>query len=331
MAEPADPVTAVIANPTAGRTDDRTRWDRLETEIRRELAGAVIRTTRRAGDERTIVTELLAEGIDRLLVAGGDGTLHQVVDAVLEARPRAVDRPVLGTLPLGSGNDFARGLGLPLDPHAALRALASARAIPVDVGRLTFVDEEPVRSIHWLNQSYLGFGADVVRRVAAGTRPADQRAYTRAVLREIGRARPHRYTLVGDRDAPREIEAMNMLVANGRYSGSGMLSSPRADPTDGQLDLLVVGPVGRLRLLSGLRRFRSGTHLTLPEVRTWRVDRITIRSDDPASLVEADGDIVGRLPVRYEVLPESLRFLVPGGAGEQDHLRTASAGTRPPP
>lgn len=314
MPEPSAARTAVIANPTAGRTRDEVRWHRLEVEIRRQLAGANLRTTQRPGDERAAVTEILSSGVDRLVVAGGDGTLHQVVNALLEACPAPSDRPTLAVLPLGSGNDFARGLGIPLDPFDALRALGSAHATGVDAGRITFVDERPARSIHWLNQSYLGFGAAVVRRVALARRPADQRAYTRAVLREIARARPHRYTLESGTGSSEAIEATNLLVTNGRYSGSGMLSSPLADPTDGKFEIVLVGPVGRLRLLTGLRRFRSGTHLDLPEVRTWTVSEVTVRSDDPEALVEADGDIVGRLPARYEVLPGALRFFVPTAA-----------------
>ena len=311
MPDPLGPRSAVIANPIAGRTPDRDRWDLVHAELRHALADAIVRTTNRPGEEREITEELLAKGVDRLVVVGGDGTLHQVVDSVMRARPDGHDRPTLAILPLGSGNDFARGMGIPLDPLAALRALATARPTPIDVGRITFLGERPNRSIHWLNQSYLGFGANVVRRVAHGTRPADQRAYTRAVLREIVRARPHRYLLEVDSGALGEISAMNLLVTNGRYSGSGMLSSPRADPTDGELDLIVVDRVGRLRLLSGLRKFREGTHLELPEVRSWRIRWCTVRSDDPEALVEADGDIVGRLPARYDVLPRALQVLVP--------------------
>ena len=311
MAEPVRLRTAVIANPVAGRSADRARGTRLVVEIRRELPEATVRLTGRSGDERTAVEELLRAGIDRLVVAGGDGTLHQVADALLQARPAGSDRPIFAVLPLGSGNDFARGLGIPLDPFEALRALASFHPVPVDVGRITFVGESPARSIHWLNQSYLGFGARVVRRVQLGTRPADQRAYTRAVLREIGRARPQRYTLDTGSGPPEELAAMNLLITNGRYSGSGMLSSPRADPTDGRFEVIRVAPVGRLRLLSGLRRFRAGTHLALPEVGSRTITQLRVSSDDPEGLVEADGDIVGRLPARYEVLPGALPFLVP--------------------
>lgn len=311
MAESERPRIGVIANPIAGRSGDRSRWDWLVAELRRELPEAIVRTTGQAGDERAAAEELLDAGIDRLVAAGGDGTLHQVADAVLRARPDSSARPALGVLPLGSGNDFARGLGIPLAPVAALRMLRRARAVPVDVGRITFVGERPVRSIHWLNQSYLGFGARVVRRVALRGRPANASAYTRAVLREIGRARAQRYLLDHGSGPPETIEAMNLLVTNGRYSGSGMLSSPRADPCDGKFEMILVGPVGRLRLLSGLRRFRAGTHLALPEVRSWTLTRLAVRSDDPEALVEADGDIVGRLPAQYEVLAGALRFLLP--------------------
>jgi len=311
MTESAPLRIGIVANPVAGRTKDPGRWRRVVSELQRRYPGARLRPTQRAGDERRAVAELLSEAVDQIWVAGGDGSLHQVVDALLDSTRSPAERPTLGFIPLGSGNDFARGIGIPLDPFEAIRALENTRVLTFDVGRLTFLGETPVRSAYWLNQSYLGFGARVVDRVARSPRPADQRAYVRAALRELLRAHPHRYSLESDDRPAESAEAMNLLVTNGRYSGSGMLTSPLANPSDGVLDVVFVEPVGRLRLLTGLRRFRAGTHLTMPEVRTWKVRSFVIRSDSPAELVEADGDIVGHLPARYEVVAGALRVLVP--------------------
>jgi diacylglycerol kinase (ATP) len=184
----------------------------------------------------------------------------------------------------------------------------------LDIGKLTFLGEAPVRSVYWMNQSYLGFGARVVHRVSRGSRPADQSAYVRATLREVVHVHPHRYSLQSDDRPTESVEGVNLLVTNGRFSGSGMLTSPRADPADGLFDVVFVGPMGRIRLLRGLQRFRVGTHLGLPEVRTWRVRSLVVRSETPRELVEADGDIVGELPVRYEVVPSAIRVLVPYGS-----------------
>lgn len=311
MSEAGKARIGIVANPAAGRSADPDRWNQIVSELRRRFPTAHLRSTQKPGDERSAVAELLGLSVERLVVAGGDGTLHQVADALLASPLSAPERPAVGLVPLGSGNDFARGLGVPLSPLEAIRSLEKTREIAVDIGRLTFLGETPVRSVHWLNQSYLGFGARVVDRVARGSRPADQTAYLRSALRELWRARPHRYSLESDGRAAEEVPAMNLLVTNGRYSGSGMLSSPKADPTDGVLDVVLVGPVGRYRLLTGLRRFRAGTHLELPEVRSWKVRSLAIRSEDANELVEADGDIVGRLPARHDVVPGALRLLVP--------------------
>ena len=315
MSEPVGARIGIVANPAAGRLTGTERWNQIVAELQRRFPTARLRPTRGRGDERPAVTELLKFPVDRLVVAGGDGTVHQVVDALLSSSRSPAERPVIGLVPLGSGNDFARGLGIPMDPFDAIRALGDTQDVAVDIGRLTFFGETPGRSSYWMNQCYLGFGASVVDRVGRGSRPADQTAYLRSALRELWRARPHRYMLESD-DRPRiQVEAMNLLITNGRYSGSGMMSSPLADPTDGALDIVSVDRVGRLRLLTGLRRFRAGTHLTLPEVRTWKVRVLTVHGEDPAELVEADGDIVGHLPARYEVVPGALRVMVPRDRG----------------
>jgi len=307
----------IVVNPVAGRFKDRDHWNPVIAQLRERFPTARIRMTEGPGDERRAVAELLSQSARRIIIAGGDGSVHQVVETLLTSHPDPADRPAVGFVPLGSGNDFARGLGIPMDPMGAVQSLASSREIAVDIGRLTFLNEIPVRTVFWMNQSYLGFGARVVDRVSRGSRPADQSAYVRASLRELLHARAHRYALRSD-DRPEEwAESVNLLVTNGRYSGSGMLTSPHADPTDGAFDVVFVEPIGRLRLLRGLSRFRAGTHLELPEVRTWRVRSLQVRAERADEIVEADGDIVGKLPARYDVIPGALRVLVPpsGAAG----------------
>lgn len=311
MAEAGGARVGIVFNPAAGRSPDPSHWNPVLDELRRRLPAAHLRPTQGPGDERRAVAELLALSVNRIVVAGGDGSVHQVVDALLASSVPAADRPTVAFVPLGSGNDFARGLGIPLTPLEAVRALQDTRERAVDIGKLTFLGETPVRSAYWMNQSYLGFGARVVDRVARGSRPADQTAYVRSALRELWHARAHRYSLRSDERPPELAEAVNLLVTNGRYSGSGMLTSPRADPTDGTFDVVFVGPIGRIRLLQGLRRFRAGTHLSLPEVRTWKVRSFEVRGEGPGEIVEADGDIVGKLPVRYEVVPGAIRVAVP--------------------
>jgi len=311
MSGPTPGGVGVIVNPVAGRFKDPGHWDPVIAGLRERFPTALIRPTTRPGDERLAAFELLSQSVRRLIVAGGDGSVHQVIDALLASSLTAGERPTLGFVPLGSGNDFARGLGIPMDPLGALGVLERGREVAVDIGKLTFLGETPARSVYWMNQSYLGFGARVVHRVARGTRPADQSAYVRSSLRELLHARAHRYSLETDGQPPESVESVNLLVTNGRYSGSGMLTSPLADPTDGMFDVVLVRPIGRIRLLRGLRRFQAGTHLSLPEVRTWKVRSLLVQTELRDELVEADGDIVGKLPARYDVLPGALRVLVP--------------------
>ena len=311
MAEESGARVGVIVNPVAGRPKDPGHWNPVIGELRRRLPTAHLHTTRGPGDEQLAVAELLKLPVDRIVVAGGDGSVHQVVDALMSSSLAAADRPALAFVPLGSGNDFARGLGIPLTPLEAIRILDTARERSVDLGKLTFLGETPVRSAYWMNQSYLGFGARVVDRVSRGSRPADQRAYVRAALREVLHAPVHRYSLQSDDRPAESTEEANLLITNGRYSGSGMLTSPNADPSDGTFDVVFVGPIGRLRLLRGLQRFRAGTHLSLPEVRTWKAKSLVVQGERPNEIVEADGDIVGKLPARYDILPGAIRVLVP--------------------
>ncbi len=298
----------LVYNPAAGVRGDRRRPEELERLVRSRFAECVRVDTTRRGHEAEIGERLARDPPDYVLVAGGDGTLSGLVDGWMRHRSARQRDPVFVPLRLGSGSDFARGLGIPADMSLALDHLARTPVSPIDVGRIAF-GPAGGRDRYWVNQSYVGLGAAVVARVNRRSGARDQGAYVRSTVREVIGWRPVDVEISGFDGAPGSFGLTNLLVTNGPYSGSGMLTSPHADPSDGRWEVVAVGRIPRLRLLRELGRFRTGEHLGRPGVTLWSATRLEIRAVDPfASVpVEADGDVVGKLPARYELLAGAIR------------------------
>ncbi len=303
----------VVLNPWAGGRKGEQRWAELEVPIKTRFPVLTVLRTTRPQEEAALGRRAVREGADLVIAAGGDGTLSGVVDGVLSEPPMThATPPALAVLPIGSGSDFARGLGLPRDPAQVVPLIAAGAPRELDVGRLTFLGETPPRVRYFVNQSYVGFGAKVVRRVNQKKGGAGREgAYSRAVLPELFHHHPLPVHMQGA-GAPKDTYGLsNLVVAIGRYSGGGMLSSPNSDPTDGLFDMISVGPVSRLRLLSNLSKFRSGKHLALKDILSWRGTHLQVEAQGGTAaeqIVEADGDVVGNLPVLYEVVPKALTF-----------------------
>jgi diacylglycerol kinase (ATP) len=315
------PTVHLLANPTArgGTAAD----DVAAVERALAAAGAEVVPVRAgARDEvRGALRAALDGGATRVVLAGGDGLVHL---AVQELAGRDV---VTGIVPLGTGNDFVRALGLldamPTGRDAAADAVTAALADPVDL--------DLVRTDHgWIaSVAALGFAATVNARANRLAWPRGTRRYTAATLLEIPRFRARPLVLHVD-GVRHELEAAIVAAGNTAFFGGGMEICPTADPTDGVLDLIVIGPVGRFELLRMLPTVFRAEHVRHPAVtrfrgRELRLERADV-TDGPvpdADLLWGDGEPVGPLPVTVAAVPAALRL-----AGARP-VRAPGGGSRP--
>jgi diacylglycerol kinase (ATP) len=251
---------------------------------------------------RLALREALTEQPDALVVVGGDGMVSLAVN---ELGDTGIP---LGIVPSGTGNDTARGLGIPLDdPPAAIRILLAALDAPprvLDVGLV----RHGTSQTRFVGIVSAGFDALVNDRANAWRRPRGKSRYTLALIRELLALAPRRYELTVDGEAI-ELDAVLISVANNASLGGGMKIVPHARTDDGLLDLFTVAPLGRMRLLRFFPKVFSGTHTGLDVVsfRTLRKARI----DAPGIVAYADGERIGPLPIEIEIYPDVLHVLAP--------------------
>jgi diacylglycerol kinase (ATP) len=233
---------------------------------------------------------------------GGDGTVHHALQAVA-----GTDIP-LGIVPTGTGNDVAAALGIPASPvlaaTAILDALQTGKRSRVDAVRVTGPHLEDPR--WWMGVLSAGFDSAVNERANRMRWPAGPRRYDLAIFAELLRLRPRTYTLELN-GVPFEVDAVLATVGNTSTYGGGMRICPDADPTDGLLDVTVVGPVSRTELVRVKPRLYAGTHLTHPLVTVHRARRVRLSAAGVTAY--ADGEPLADLPVECTCVPGAVTML----------------------
>ena len=289
-----------IVNPVAGSGSSLHRWPEIKDMVLKITSD--ISYTTSPGHATLLAAEAVSAGFDGIIIVGGDGTINEVVQATAE---RDI---IIAPLSSGTGSDFMRSLGLP-DAHEILESLASGIFTRIDSGLMEYGN----RRRRFLNIMEAGFGAEVMLYVNSHRR--SRGAFNTGVIRSLWKLRTYGITLRYGTSVL-ELETVEVVVANGRYFGGGMLASPDSSLTDGMLDIHIVGGMGRMELLSKLGKLRNGTYISDRKVNTYHLWEFSMEGNAP---MEADGENMGALPVTVKAVPHSLSIAgkIAGNSGAE--------------
>jgi diacylglycerol kinase (ATP) len=287
---------ALVVNPTSGRR----RGEEIARVAQRRMqaVGLQVRIAHGRGLEqvRAGLSELLDAGADTVVVVGGDGALHGVMDLLVAADA------TIGLLPAGTGNDTARALGIPVkDPVAALEIVLAGHSRRIDLAR--------TGTGAWVTTVVAsGFDSKVNERANAMTWPRGNMRYNIAIAAELRAFSPLAFRLELDGHTI-EREAMLVAVGNGPSFGGGLRIAEGAVLDDGLLDVCIINPVSKAKLVRVFPRLRTGSHVMLPEFERHLVRRVTLES--PGIVAYGDGERLGPLPATVEVVPGAVSVLTP--------------------
>jgi YegS/Rv2252/BmrU family lipid kinase len=257
--------------------------------------------------EIAMLAERAASDGARLVVAvGGDGTAHEAVNGLLRARANAE----LALFPQGTGDDFARALGVRGRFEEALAVARDGRVRTIDAGRVTYRSDGGEAQAFFCSMAGVGMSGAVARRLQTTTKALGGRAAGVIAIVAIFSRWTNVELRVEVDGASRAGLMQDVLVANTEYHNGGMNLCPGASPNDGVLDVLVVGDVTKRELLVEFPKLYRGTFLPHPKAELLRGHTVTVESETPLP-IELDGEQPGTTPVRFEVLPEALRVRVP--------------------
>ncbi|HEX6715583.1 MAG TPA: diacylglycerol kinase family protein, partial [Pyrinomonadaceae bacterium] len=214
----------------------------------------------------------------------------------------------LGILPSGTGGDFRRTLEIPSRTRDAARVLRTGRSVRIDVGRISYIDHSGNDATrYFVGVASCGMSTKVIERVKS-----DNASFATALLKTAMRNAPVRLVVQLDDSHERHLVVSNLCVANARYFGGGMKIAPDAKLTDGKFDIIGVGDLSAVKLFTSAPRVYTGSHLSMPEASHALARKISVRpADREAELaLEVDGELPGRLPATFQIIPEALRVRV---------------------
>lgn len=298
----------IVVNPAAGGGRTGREWSGVSAQLRADGLRFDAALTGRPGDAAGIARLAAEEGRSLIVAAGGDGTVHEVVNGLLQAGERAQTR--LGMLPMGTGSDLCRTFGIPLEPVSAAAVLQAGHTRRIDAGRLTCAGPSGTVRRYFVNIADAGIGGDVADFVNRGFRVINgQVTFSLAAVLTLLRWRNPRLHLDLDGETL-ELVSQQVVVANCEYYGGGMRIAPAAVPDDGLFDVVISGDLGILETLRLLARVRAGAHLSHPKLERRLARRVEVSSERRVG-VDADGERPGDLPAVFEVVPSALELVVP--------------------
>ena len=298
-----------IFNPASGNSSRRAHWRGIEQALRAANLPLEIVETDGPRHGAEIARAAVVSGRRRILIAGGDGSAHDVVNGVMQTGALASE-VTLALAPLGTGNDWARTLRITSEPRELAALLRSGRTVAHDVGTIEFSSTAKTPRCWFINVAGAGYDAFVLSRLPAQT--PSRLSYLRGAIGGLLQYRPPRFLI---RNAGRAFDERLWVafVANGRFCGNGMHVAPRARTDDGRLDVVAIAALHPARVLARLPKLYSGTIAADPAVRSFTTDRLHIDAT-PAASVQADGQLVGSTPAAFAIIPGALRVLIPARA-----------------
>ena len=300
--------TVVVVNPNSRNGATGRRWQPVERALREALGELDVEATRGPRDGERVAREAAEAGVERLVVAGGDGTASEVVAGLLGAG--LAEGVSLGFLPLGTGGDWGRALGTPRRLDAAIAGLARGGERRLDAGRIRFEAPGAGRhETHFVNVASGGLSGLVDRLVNRTPKTLGGTAsFLIGTLRGLAAWRNVECHVRLDGRLLHEGPLVLAAAANGHTFGGGMHVAPNARPDDGLLDAVVIGDASKARLLSRMPALYRGAHLGLPEVRSGQGRCLEVEPREAWTL-DVDGEPLAARSVRFELVPGALRVL----------------------
>lgn len=289
----------VIINPSAGSIGNLN----LRLKQLRRLKAEEVRVTQCPGDAETLAREAIRAGSDFVIAVGGDGTLNEVINGVVNTRRER--QFCVGIVPLGTANDFARSIGLMGDVDASIDILRAKRTAAIDLVRMT-----GSRKRYFVNVSAGGFSGVVNEKLTSEIKSVwGPLAYLRSAAASLPELQAYRTTIIFDETEELVIDLYNVVVANGQFAGGGLPIAPRAKLCDALLDIVLVPkrPATEMALLAA--EMLLGKHISSGSITFRRASKVAVRSK-PGMYFNADGELVGNKPAVFQIIPQALNFVV---------------------
>lgn len=295
--------TLAIVNPAAGGGRCAKRAPAVVKILRESGVEIDVIETTRPGDASDIARREWANGRRAFIGAGGDGTTYEIVNGLFPEALESDEKPVIGFMPLGTGNSFLKDYTADGASYAVEKIRDSARR-PIDIIRATHAGGE----IYYTNLLSIGFTANVGGFVNRHLKPFGEAGYGLGVVKEVAALRPRPLPFAFDDGEFNTNPVTFLSFNNSKFTGGKMLIAPHADASDGLIEAIVVEKMGRIGLMTTFPKIFEGTHVDHPKVHEHQVKSVRFALDGPVDVM-VDGEVVRLDLKRLDVLPLALEVM----------------------
>lgn len=299
----------VIVNPNAGNGKGRKDWEIIAALLRKSEINFSVKFTERKSQAIDFTIESIAAGYRKIITVGGDGTLNEVVNGVFSNNSCPTNAISLGLIPVGTGNDWGRMFGIPLDYEKAVGIIKENKQLVHDIGVVSFFigSEKFIRQ--FINIAGLGFESVVVRRtnIQKDKGRGGKLIYFYNLVMSLLSYKNTKAEVIID-DVKINADVFSINVGNGRYCGGGMRQTPNALPDDGLLDVTIINGMGKFEIIRNLKILYDGSILNHPKIDGYKCKSLKVNSDS-ILYAEADGESLGHTPVEFKIIPASINVI----------------------
>lgn len=299
----------VIVNPNAGSGKGKKDWDNISALLKEANLPFIVKFTEKKGHAILFTREGITDGFRKIITVGGDGTLNEVVNGVFTNGICPTNDISLALIPVGTGNDWGRMFGIPLDYKTAIKIISENKQMLHDIGLVSYFDGPEKKNRYFINIAGLGFESVVVKRtnIQKDKGRSGKLIYLYNLLMSLLFYKNTRAEIVID-GKNNSADVFSINVGNGRYCGGGMRQTPDALPDDGVLDVTIINGMGKFEIIRNLKILYDGTILSHPKIEGYKCKNIKVTSDS-VIYTEADGESLGHTPVEFSIIPASINIV----------------------
>jgi YegS/Rv2252/BmrU family lipid kinase len=301
----------LIVNPTSGRGMGEKSIPAIEQSLREAGISYTLQRTQRPWQAAELAEQAARDGYEVVVSAGGDGTLNEVINGLMRAKKSGFTQTALAVLAIGTGNDFAGGMGIPSQFEKSIQTLIANRRKKIDVGWLQ--SEEFPEGRYFGNGVGIGFDAAVGFAALQLRWLRGMPAYLVGVVQTVFFYYKPPLLKISLDGKTLQQRSLMVSIMNGNRMGGGFRMTPNSKPDDGMFDLCIAATAGKLRIFQLLPRFISGTQEGQPEIRMERAKRVEITALEGNFPAHADGETLctAGKTIRLEIVPAALELLAP--------------------
>ena len=295
--------TKIIVNPVAGAKTTYRKWPLINELLQSGGMPFEYQYTEGIGHAIELAREATTGGYQFLVAVGGDGTVNEVANGILQSNDSC--ETTIGIISTGTGGDFIRTAGITKDYVKACASICEAKKRMIDVGVVEYIKNGQPERRYFINSAGIGFDAQAIEaashlpKIFGGTVP-----YVLGLLKSVVSYK-NKQVNVSMGEGCEQKRVLTIVMANGCYFGGGMCIAPKADIYDGFFDVVSVGDINKLELLKTFPKIYKGTHITHPAVKIERSSYVEIKSQDKV-FIEADGEFLGECPASFRIMPAAL-------------------------